>query len=134
MDDSPESNAPSPPNDKPRREPLKKPFRVLAFPGGGMDTAMQLGVIHAFLVARRRAPDMAAGISAGAIHAAALAEVLQTTSTKGDDEADVLRVARFREFLEGFRNAPATVFKGFLPDPLETITARAFRSWSRRCW
>ena len=51
--------------------------RVVAFSSGGFDTAMHLGVVHAMLVAQARAPDLVAGVSAGAINAAALAEVLQ---------------------------------------------------------
>src|SRR6266699_4286144 len=54
-----------------------KPIRVLAFAGGGFDTAMQLGVVHALLVSRARAPDIVIGCSAGAVSAVALAEVLQ---------------------------------------------------------
>lgn len=110
--------------------PKRHPFRIVAFPGGGMDTAMQLGVIHAFLVARRKAPDLVAGISAGAIHAAAMAEVLQEKAPGATDETDhdVQRAARFREFLEAFHNAPSTAFRGFFPDPLETSSASALKA------
>ena len=38
---------------------------------------MQMGVVHALLVTRRKPPHMAAGISVGAITATVLAEVLQ---------------------------------------------------------
>jgi predicted acylesterase/phospholipase RssA len=107
----------------------KRPYRVISFPGAGLDTVMQMGVVHAFLVTRRKAPDMVAGISVGAITATALGEVLQANaganaSTAEDEE---VRVARFSDLLEAFRNAPSTLLKGFLPDPLETNSARALK-------
>ena len=90
---------------------------------------MQMGVVHALLVTRRKAPDMVAGISVGAITATALGEVLQANagakaSTEEDEE---VRVARFSELLEAFRNAPSTILKGFFPDPLETNAAHALK-------
>lgn len=108
---------------------LKRPYRVISFPGAGFDTVMQMGVVHAFLVTRRKAPDMAAGVSVGAINATALAEVLQASAGSRasikDDEAE--RVSRFSELLEAFRNAPSTILKGFLPDALETNSAHALK-------
>lgn len=108
---------------------LKRPYRVISFPGAGFDTVMQMGVIHAFLVTRRKAPDMAAGVSVGAINATALAEVLQSSAgpraSVKDDEAE--RVSRFSELLEAFRNTPSTILKGFFPDALETNSAHALK-------
>lgn len=106
-----------------------QPYRVISFPGAGFDTVLQMGVVHALLVTRRKAPDMVAGISVGAITAAALGEVVKAGTAAGasstvDDEA---RVARFSELLEAFRNAPSTVLKGFFPDPLETNAAHALK-------
>ena len=90
---------------------------------------MQMGVVHALLVTRRKAPEMVAGISVGAITATALGEVLQASGgvkASADDDEEV-QVARFSELLEAFRNAPSTVLKGFFPDPLETNTAHALK-------
>lgn len=106
-----------------------RPFRVISFPGAGLDTVMQMGVVHALLVTRRRPPDMVAGISVGAITATSLAEVFHASagpiaSAREDEE---VRVARFSELLEAFRNAPSTVLKGFFPDPLETNAAFALK-------
>ena len=72
---------------------------------------------------------MVAGISVGAINAAALAEVLQAgagnnASVEDDEE---VRVSRFSELLEAFRNAPSTILKGFFPDPYETNSAHALK-------
>jgi predicted acylesterase/phospholipase RssA len=107
----------------------KRAFRVFSFPGAGFDTVMQMGIIHALLVTRRKSPDMVAGISVGAITATAMGEVLQASAgskaTAEDDEE--MRVARFNELLEAFRSAPSTVLKGFFPDPLETNAAFALK-------
>ncbi len=107
----------------------KPPYRVVSFPGAGLDTVMQMGVVHALLVTRRKAPDMVAGISVGAISAMALGEVLQANA--GDnattEEDEEVRVTRFSDLLESFLNAPSTLLKGFFPDPLETNSARALK-------
>ncbi len=107
----------------------KGTYRVVSFPGAGLDTVLQMGVIHALLVTRRKAPDMVAGISVGAITAAALGEVFHASAGAGasDEEDEEVRVARFSELLEAFRNAPSTVLKSFFPDPLETNAAHALK-------
>ena len=107
----------------------ERTYRVVSFPGAGFDTVLQLGVIHALLVTRRKAPDMVAGISVGAITAAALGEVFHTSAgaQASAEEDEEVRVARFSELLEAFRNAPSTVLKSFFPDPLETNAAHALR-------
>ena len=107
----------------------KRPYRVVSFPGAGLDTVLQMGVIHALLVTRRKAPDMVAGISVGAITAAALGEVFHASAgaKASAQEDEEVRVARFSELLEAFRNAPSTVLKGFFPDPLETNAAHALK-------
>lgn len=104
-----------------------EPFRVFSFPGAGFDTVLHMGVVHALLVTRRRAPDMVAGVSVGAITATVLGDVLHTGAEASPEEAGELRVARFNELLEAFRNAPTTVLKGFFPDPLETNSAHALK-------
>ncbi|TCO92011.1 patatin-like phospholipase [Chthoniobacter flavus] len=127
--------APNPPEAKPAPSAADASsttpgiYRVVSFPGAGLDTVLQMGVIHALLVTRRKAPDMVAGISVGAITAAALAEVFHASAGVGasvEDDEEV-RVARFNELLEGFRNAPSTVLKSFFPDPLETNAAHALK-------
>ncbi len=106
-----------------------RPYRVISFPGAGFDTVMQMGVVHALLVTRRKEPDMVAGISVGAITATALGEVLHASAgcTGSIHEDEEVRVARFSELLEAFRNSPSTVLKGFFPDPLETNAAHALK-------
>src|SRR4051812_17022057 len=129
------SQYPPPTNEVPAPQPQEpratgtQPYRVISFPGAGLDTVMQMGVIHALLVARRKPPEMVAGISVGAITATALGEVFHATAgpraTAREDEE--VRVARVCELLEAFRNAPSTVLKGFFPDPLETNAAYALK-------
>ncbi|HZN97556.1 MAG TPA: hypothetical protein VFB61_07505, partial [Gemmatimonadales bacterium] len=101
-----------------------QPIRVLTFSSGGVDTAMQLGVAHALLVMRAEAPDVVLGISAGAVNAVALAEILQAgppgQSAGGADGAALEplepRVARFRQILEDFQNCPHDLIDAMLPD------------------
>lgn len=121
------SSAPGSP--RPCKE-ARGPYRVMSFPGAGFDTVLQMGVIHALLVTRRRSPDLVTGISVGAITAAVVGEVLQADAESCDDARadDQARVARFSELLEAFRNAPSTVLKGLFPDPLETNAAHALKA------
>lgn len=119
-----------------------KTVRCIAFGGGAVGTSAQLGVIQALLVSRSAAPDLVVGVSAGAVNAVALAEVLQAPSTNGsrskgeapthsendpacetsdssgfDEQADqVARVARFREILEGYLSAPRHLASKLIPD------------------
>jgi predicted acylesterase/phospholipase RssA len=101
-----------------------QPIRVLTFSSGGLDTAMQLGVTHALLVMRAEAPDVVLGVSAGAVNAVALAEILQAgppgQSAASTDGAALEplepRVARFRQILEDFQNCPHDLLDAMLPD------------------
>jgi predicted acylesterase/phospholipase RssA len=107
-----------------------EPVRALVFSSGAFDTAMHLGVVHALLVTRAPPPDVALGISAGAVNAVALAEILQagTEQCGGDDEKALpLRVARFREIFEAYQNCPADVIDAMLPDTYEIDTHRPLR-------
>lgn len=89
----------------------------LTFPGGLFDTIMQIGVIHALLVARRRPPDVVGGISMGAVNSVILAEVMQEPTPER-------RVARLRTFIQAYLDAPREVYKSLLPDTNE-VKARA---------
>ncbi len=71
-----------------------KPVRAIAFSSGGFDTVMQLGVIQALLVIQGKAPDATVGVSAGAVSAAALAEVFQ--AAPDPEPLDQLRVVQQR--------------------------------------
>jgi predicted acylesterase/phospholipase RssA len=110
----------------------KKRRRALAFTSGGLDTVMQMGVAHALLVSHGAPPDYVVGVSAGALNAAALAEILQATppgldaSTKrGFSFKDRLpfQVDALRRFISNYLGMPRLVAEAFIPDSLE-VTAR----------
>lgn len=98
--------------------PRAKSIWALSFAGGAFDTVMQLGVAHALLVNEGAAPDFVAGISAGAVHAAALAQILQAGEGRPGHRA--AQVACFREFLEAYHRAPGEMVRSLLPDAYET--------------
>lgn len=100
-------------------------LRVLNFSGGGFDTTMQLGVTHALLVNQGKAPDVVVGVSAGAIEAAALAEILRAGKLPADRSAldselytEILgkRVGRFRQFADACHGAPESLVDAVVPD------------------
>jgi predicted acylesterase/phospholipase RssA len=114
------------------------PIRAINFSSGGFDTLMHLGVIHALVVIHGRAPDAVVGLSAGAIHAAALPEVLQAggaaekkfledrrsewSNLQIDDKRTLqrmrvfARVERLRHFIERAQRAPERLLDAILPD------------------
>lgn len=109
--------------DKPRR-------RALAFSGGGLDTVMQLGVAHALLVSRSAAPDYVVGISAGAINAAALAEILQAGPANlsarehaalSPEERLPYQVDQLRHFIQTYLELPRSAVNAVMPDSLEVL-------------
>jgi predicted acylesterase/phospholipase RssA len=103
-----------------------EPVRALAFGGGGFDTLMQLGVAHAFLVSDAQPPDVVVGISAGAVHAAALAEILKAADKISDAPVELrreARMSRFRSFLYEAQELPQRL-ASTLPDPYEADAGR----------
>jgi predicted acylesterase/phospholipase RssA len=116
-------------------------IRVLSFAGGDFDTVMQLGAAHALLVIQGRAPDAVVGISAGAIQAAAVAEILQAdesvepdgqsipldAASRNDGDAAAHRVRSYRQrqearveklrnFINAAQTAPEALLDASLPD------------------
>ncbi|HEY3384554.1 MAG TPA: patatin-like phospholipase family protein [Vicinamibacterales bacterium] len=85
---------------------------AFAFRGGGFDTVMYLGVAQAWLlIHREKPPHVLSGVSAGAVGAAAMAEIL------GQREDD--RAARLRTFVQAYSQAPGELLRSLLPDPHE---------------
>ena len=105
---------------------------------------MQLGVVHALLLIQGRAPDAVVGISAGAIQAAACAEILQaggdiplpeasdTPDRSPGARPDVdqrrlecyrrrqkERVRALRRFIKAAEEAPEQLLHTALPDAYE---------------
>ena len=90
---------------------------ALALAGGGINTVFQLGVAHALLVIRGRAPDLIAGISSGAIHATAIAEIMKAGSGVQDDQERLQKqFERFHFYLDECLSAPAQLTSMLLPD------------------
>ncbi|HEX9895403.1 MAG TPA: patatin-like phospholipase family protein, partial [Gemmatimonadales bacterium] len=117
-----------------------QPVRVIAFSSGGFDAAMQLGVTHALLTINGKAPDAAVGVSAGAVNAAALAEVFQAAPDPADwpdldpaardqmlHDRQRARVARFRKMLEACLSAPGELARAMLPDTLQVEAQQPLR-------
>jgi predicted acylesterase/phospholipase RssA len=120
------------------------PVRAVVFSGGLLDTVMQLGVVHALLVSRAVPPDIVVGVSAGAINAVAMAEVLEAgkkLEAEGkENEAGATpqlaaqptdptarlnaRIARFRQILDNYRRAPGEMLDALLPDPFQVEAQR----------
>lgn len=91
---------------------------------------MQLGVVHALLVGRSAAPDYVVGISAGAINAAALAEVLQAgpANLSAEEFAALpaeerlsFQVDQLRRFINTYLELPRTLVNAMMPDSLEVL-------------
>jgi predicted acylesterase/phospholipase RssA len=139
--------------------PLGQPghaVRVLNFASGGFDTVMQLGTAHALLVIQGRAPDAIVGISAGAIQAVAVTEILQAgeeINIDPDDETNKVeetlrdryrrrqeeRVKKLRKFINAAQRAPEELFDASLPDayqiesldPLQPLRTSSFTKSER---
>jgi predicted acylesterase/phospholipase RssA len=104
--------------------PSDQRLRALAFYGGGFDAAMHLGVVHALLVTRGKAPDYVAGLSAGAVTAAALAEILKAGEDRSDRERRDMQVDSLRRFLNAFQEVPKELLFSLLPDTYEINATR----------
>ena len=102
-----------------------KTLRVYTFSGGGFDTAMQLGVVHALLTASYDKPDLVTGVSAGAISAVTLAEVLGACATQEAKTRHAAQVSRFREILEAYRDGPLRLLMAQVPDGYERNARQA---------
>ena len=120
-----------------------EPTRVLMFSGGAFGTAMQLGVAHALLVSRSEAPDLVVGVSAGAINAAAVAEILQAGDDLDGEARLDAQTARFRTIFATCQAAPGELLSALKPDstqidakrPLEPLSLpihlKQERDWRR---
>lgn len=107
---------------------MSRPFRAFTFAGGGFDTVMQLGVAHALLVARGTRPDCIVGISAGAVNATAVAEILLAgNETDSREQRLSAKVDRFREFVQSYVEVPLTLIDALIPDSLEVTNKSPLR-------
>lgn len=90
-----------------------EPVFALALSSGGLNAVFHLGAAHALLACGGRAPHVIAGISAGAVNAAAIAEVLQARA------ANQSATAVLRRFIKAYEEAPDELLRSWLPDPLD---------------
>jgi predicted acylesterase/phospholipase RssA len=102
-----------------------KDVNIFAMRGGALlDSVFQLGVAHAHIVSDTPSPALLVGTSVGAVHATAVAEILQADQqVKAITPADQrrrreTRLNRFREILYAYQDF-ATSVSGALPDAHE---------------
>lgn len=140
----PQTPPPTAATDKHRIGSPGQPIRAINFSAGGLDSVMQLGVIHALTVIQGKAPDAVLGLSVGAVTAVGLAEVfhagedaehaaieekagaLFTNEELRDVQAArlVARAERLREFIEAAQRAPERLFDALLPDAYQIDDTR----------
>ena len=94
---------------------------AVCFTAGPKAAVIGAGTIHAYLASRRKAPRLVAGISLGAINAAAMQRAyrdLQEASdqNKAPKERDATRWRWFRRYLEALSNSPFNVLWKAIPD------------------
>lgn len=107
-------------------------IHVFAFRGGSvLESVFQLGVAHAHVAADEKlpTPGLLVGVSAGAVHAASTAEILQAAAQLDEEDRKdpklrrEARLNRFREVLFSYQDF-ATTFQGSLPDTHEADAGR----------
>jgi predicted acylesterase/phospholipase RssA len=112
----------------------EQPVEVFAFRGGGFDAVMYLGVVHALVLLNRLPPHIVSGVSAGAVAAAALADVLGTSAPPCHDpteQADAdrrARAARLKEVVLAACRAPGQLITSLFPDAFEVEAERPLAS------
>lgn len=97
--------------------------RAFAFSAGGFDSVMQLGVVHALLVTHAKAPDYIVGVSAGAINATALAEILQAGADNDPERQLAMQTDRLREFINAYHEVRGSLIDSIVPDSLEIFAS-----------
>jgi predicted acylesterase/phospholipase RssA len=93
--------------------------------GSGIDSVFQLGVAHAHIVGRLAPPALIVGLSTGAVHATAIAEILQA-SYPGVEQSDA-SMHRFREILFAYQDFCGDLVGMALPDAFEADAGRPLK-------
>jgi predicted acylesterase/phospholipase RssA len=91
----------------------------VCFTAGPKATVIGAGAIHAYLAARRRSPKVVAGISMGALNAAAMQRVyreMQRAEGAPPAEREAARWKWFREYLDAMCDQPFDVIWNAIPD------------------
>ena len=98
----------------------RRPGRdAVCFTAGPKGAPFSAGVIHAFLAADRAAPKVAAGISMGALSAAALERCYRELEKSGNGEREVRRWTWFRRYLNAVTIDPLDIIWNAIPDPID---------------
>lgn len=93
---------------------------AVCFTAGIKGAAFSAGVIHAYLAADRPAPKVAAGISTGALSAAALERCYRELKAGGSPpDREVRRWAWFRRYLNAITWEPLDFLWKAIPDPVD---------------
>lgn len=111
-------------------EPETQDFRTgggdaVCFTAGHVGAPFAAGVIHAWLAADRKAPEIAAGISTGALSAAALQRAyreLEAAAGAGAEEVEASRWTWFRRYVENLSSGPFDVLWKAFPDPVDFLS------------
>src|SRR5947209_19214013 len=93
---------------------------AVCFTAGPKGAAFAAGTIHAFLAADRKPPLAAAGISAGALSAAAMQHAyreVENSSSKG--VLEVRRWSWYRRYLHTLSDSPLEFLWKAIPDPVD---------------
>lgn len=106
---------------------------VYALRGGtGIDSVFQLGVAHAHIVGNLETPQLIVGLSTGAVHAAAIAEILQAPAKLDPSESSpekrrAAALHRFREILYAYQDFTTSLQGAAFPDAFEADAGRPLR-------
>jgi predicted acylesterase/phospholipase RssA len=107
------------PDDTPR----SYSWEAVCFTAGVDGTPFAAGVIHAYLAADRPPPAIAAGISAGALSASAMAASFEELGAcSAHERTEAKRWRWFRTYLEALSNRPLDVFWRGVPSFAELST------------
>src|SRR5258708_2360549 len=95
---------------------------AVCFTAGPRGIPFSAGVIHAWMASDREAPPVIAGISSGALSAAALARACEKrdgvkTEALSPDERESRRWVWFRQYLDAITNEPLKPIWDAMPDP-----------------
>src|SRR5688572_6475361 len=101
----------------PLEEPLDRSNggEAVCFTAGPAGAVFALGAIHAWLAADRRAPEVIAGISVGAVSAAAMQRCCRDLETAkgnaevGSEKIEATRWEWFRKYLFALSDSPLEV-------------------------
>ncbi len=89
---------------------------AVCFTAGFSGALFGAGSIHAYLAARRANPRVAAGISMGALSAAAMQRCYQELEHAGPQQKESARWAWFRRYLTALSDQPLSIFWDAIPD------------------